>query len=39
VNLVSLGALHREDVSIQSTRLGLVIEVEGKKLFHEILAG
>jgi len=39
VNLVSLGALYREDVSIQSDRLGLVIEAGGKKLFHEMFAG
>jgi len=39
VNLVSLGALYREDVSIQIDRLGLVIEAGGKKLFHEMFAG
>ena len=39
VNLVSLGVLYREDISIQSTRLRLVIEVRDEELFHVILAG
>ena len=38
-NLVSLRVLHREGVSVQSARLGLVIEVKGEELFHAMLAG
>jgi len=38
-NLVNLRVLHKEGVSVQSARLGLVIEVGGEKLFHAMLAG
>ena len=37
VNLVSIRALHRESVSVQSTGLGLVIEIGGDKLFYTML--
>ena len=38
-NLVSLGALYREDVNVWSAGLGLVIEVRDKELFYAMLAG
>jgi len=37
-NLVSLGALHKEEASVWSIKMGLVIDLGSEKLFHAILA-